>query len=268
MLLTIDVGNTNVVVGLWPGGEDPAREEICASWRFASVRERTPDEWHAVFEPLVLAALGETGHISGVVMSSVVPAITRAIHRWARDRLGFEPLHVSPDLELGIQVRTDAPHETGADRIANCAAAYARFGGPTIVVDAGTATKIEAITADGVFVGGVIAPGPGVTLEALASRAARLYAVELRLPETAIGRNTVSAVQSGVVAGHLALIEGMVSRVRDELGGARHIVLTGGFADIFAPAKSCFTDYVPHLTLIGLRLIWHWNRWRAAAPPS
>jgi type III pantothenate kinase len=131
------------------------------------------------------------------------------------------------------------------------------------VVDVGTATKIEAITADGVFLGGVIAPGPGVTLEALAARAARLYAVELRLPETAIGRNTVAAVQSGVVTGHLALIEGMVERVRAELGGARHVVLTGGFAEIFAGASACFTDYVPTLTLLGLRLIWQWNRHRA-----
>jgi type III pantothenate kinase len=174
---------------------------------------------------------------------------------------------VSSDLSLGIQVRTDAPHETGTDRIANCAAAYARFGGPVIVVDVGTATKIEAVTAGGEFLGGVIAPGPAVTLEALASRAARLYAVELRLPETAIGRNTVAAVQSGVVAGHLALIEGMVSRVRDELGGAQHVVLTGGFAEIFAPAKSCITDYVPDLTLRGLRLIWHWNRNRVPPVP-
>ncbi len=267
MLLTIDIGNTNVVVGLWPGGEDPGQETLCATWRFASVRDRTPDEWHAVLQPLVLGTLGPAERISGVIVSSVVPAITKAIDRWAHDRLGIDPLHVSADLELGIQVRTDAPHETGADRIANCAAAYAKFGGPVIVVDVGTATKIEAITADGMFLGGVIAPGPAVTLEALASRAARLYAVELRLPETAIGRNTVSAVQSGVVAGHLALIEGMVGRVRDELGGARHIVLTGGFADIFAPAQSCFTDYVPHLTLLGLRWIWHWNRGRVPQAP-
>lgn len=267
MLLAFDIGNTNVVVGLWPGGDDPSHEEICATWRFASVRERTPDEWHVVLQPLVLGALGPAGRVTGVIISSVVPAITRAIHRWTLDRLGIEPLMVSSDLSLGIQVRTDAPHETGTDRIANCAAAYARFGGPVIVVDVGTATKIEAVTAGGEFLGGVIAPGPAVTLEALASRAARLYAVELRLPETAIGRNTVAAVQSGVVAGHLALIEGMVSRVRDELGGAQHVVLTGGFAEIFAPAKSCITDYVPDLTLRGLRLIWHWNRNRVLPGP-
>ncbi len=260
MLLAIDIGNTNVVVGLWPGGGDPDTEELCATWRLASTRERTADEWHAVLQPLLANELGDTGRVSAIIVSSVVPVISRAIHQWARTRLGIEPLIVSPDLELGIHVRTDAPYETGADRIANCAAAYARFGGPTIVVDVGTATKIEAITADGVFLGGVIAPGPGVTLEALAARAARLYAVELRLPGTAIGRNTVAAVQSGVMTGHLALIEGMVERVRAELGGARHVVLTGGFAEIFAPAQSCFTDYVPTLTLIGLRLIWQWNR--------
>ena len=166
---------------------------------------------------------------------------------------------VGPALELGITVGTEAPNETGTDRIANCAAAFARFGGPTIVVDLGTATKIEAITEGGDYLGGVIAPGLGLTLDALATRAARLFAVELKRPAETIGRSTVAAVQSGVVEGHLAMIEGLVERTRSELGEARHVVLTGGYSHVFAEARSVFTEFVPTLTLEGLRLIYRRN---------
>ncbi|HEY8446550.1 MAG TPA: type III pantothenate kinase [Thermomicrobiales bacterium] len=266
MLLTIDIGNTTTAFGLWPDGDDPETEHPLSRWRLSSARERTADEWRSLVEPHLAAALAPGEQVRGVVVSSVVPAITDAINRLVESWLGVPPLLITPDLDLGIQVRTDAPRETGADRIVNCAAAYARFGGPTIVVDTGTATKIEAITADGAFIGGVIAPGVAISLDALATRAARLYAVELRLPAHAVGRNTVTALQSGVVAGHLAMIEGMVRRVSEEIGGAKAVVLTGGNAEIFAGASACFTAYEPDLTLRGLRLVWHRNRDRATAP--
>lgn len=256
MLLTIDVGNTNTVVGLAPLGEEP----FLAVWRLASRRDRTSDEWFALLRPLLDVVNGELRRVQGVAISSVVPAITASIQEFALRYLEIDALIASVDLRLGITVKTDAPRETGTDRIVNCAAAYAKFGGPTIIVDLGTATKIEAITEGGEYLGGVIAPGLGLTLEALASRAARLYAVELALPAAAIGANTVAALQSGVVLGHLALIEGMVERVSKELGGAKTVVLTGGHAPVFAHVPSVFTTFVPHLTLYGLRLIYQWNR--------
>jgi type III pantothenate kinase len=255
MLLAIDVGNTNAVFGLYVGDEaDPA-----AIWRLASQRERTDDEWFALLVPLFEASGLRPQEVTGVVLSTVVPAIGSALARASRTRLGLEPVVVGPGLDLGITVRTEVPAETGTDRIANCAAAFARFGGPTIVVDLGTATKIEAITSEGNYLGGVIAPGLGLTLDALATRAARLYAVEMKRPGATIGRNTVSAVQAGVVEGHLAMIEGLVARARAELGGAEQVVLTGGYSHVFAGANSVFTSYLPTLTLEGLRLIYRRN---------
>lgn len=169
-------------------------------------------------------------------------------------------MSVSVELDLGISVRTDAPGEVGADRLVNAAEAFRRFGGPVIVVDMGTATKIEAIDASGDFLGGVIAPGLGVSMESLTSRAARLFAVPLNLPETVIGKNTVHAVQSGVVAGHLAMIEGMVVRVKTELGGADHVVLTGGFSHALRDGSPIFTDFLPDLTIEGLQMLHRRNR--------
>lgn len=255
MLLAIDIGNTNAVFGVFgPDASDPV-----AVWRLTSRRDQTDDEWYAHLRPLLAEADLSLSAFEAVVLSSVVPAAGEALVRTARGRFGVEPLVVGPQLDLGIVVRTEAPHETGTDRIANCAAAFARYGGPTIVVDLGTATKIEAITGDGDFIGGVIAPGLGLALDALATRAARLYAVELKRPPEAIGRNTVAAVQAGVVEGHLAMIEGMVDRVRRSLGNVAHVVLTGGYSGVFAETPSVFTDYVPTLTLDGLRLIYRRN---------
>jgi type III pantothenate kinase len=232
------------VVGLFePGAPEPGR-----IWRFASSSERTADDWSATLGPI----LSET---SGAAVSSVVPRITNSIGEYLWRHLRIDPLLVHAGLDLGIRVRTDAPAETGPDRICNAAAAFDRFGGPVIVVDLGTATKIEAVTVDGDFVGGVIAPGLGVMLDALTSKAARLYSVQLKRTKTAIGRNTVHSVQSGIVEGHLAMIEGMVARVREELGGGDHVILTGGFSAVYNETTSVFTDKLPALTLDGLRLI-------------
>jgi type III pantothenate kinase len=255
MLLVADVGNTNAVFGLFLADDT----EIRAIWRLPSRRDRTADEWFALLSPLVANQGIETRSIGAVALSSVVPSIADHLTRLCRERLGIEPLVVHAGLDLGIAIKTDSPRETGTDRIVNAAADFARFGGPTIVVDLGTATKIEAITAAGDYLGGVIAPGLGLSLDSLASRAARLYTVTLDRPTKAIGRSTTAAVQSGVVEGHLAMIEGMVDRVRTELGGADHVVLTGGYAATFAAVRGPFTDEEPTLTLDGLRMIYRRN---------
>jgi type III pantothenate kinase len=256
MLLLVDIGNTNTGFGVATAeGEDSVE-----SWRMSSARDRTADEWFAMLSPHLERAVEGGRMLTGMIVSSVVPAITNAIVDYGRRFLDLEPLLVGPDLDLGIRIRVDTPAEVGTDRLVNCAYAYLAFGGPTVVVDMGTATKIEAIAASGDYLGGVIAPGLGLTLDALASRAARLYAVELKLPPAAIGRNTVAAVQSGVVTGHLAMVEGMISRVASELGVPRHVVLTGGFSGAIAGQSKVFTDYVPDLTLRGLRFLYLKNR--------
>lgn len=256
MLLLIDVGNTNSVFGL----ATPDCGEITSTLRLSSSRERTADEWFALLDPHLQRNGIDTRRIEGMIVSSVVPAITTSLVDFGRRLLSVEPMVVGIQLDLGISIAVDAPAEVGTDRLVNAAMAYATFGGPSIVVDLGTATKIEAVTEAGTFLGGVIAPGIGLSLDALAGRAARLYAVELRPPQRAIGTNTVAAVQSGVVTGHLAMIEGMVARVAAELGSPRHVVLTGGYSGILAGTSPVFTDYVPDLTMRGLRYLYLRNR--------
>lgn len=256
MLLLADVGNTNTVFGL----ADLASSTIVQTWRIASDRNRTPDEWYALVTPLFTLARIDFNAVSGGCLASVVPAISRALISMFHDRVRVRPLVVSADLDLGITIGTDAPAEVGADRLVNAAYGFHEYGGPLIVVDLGTATKIEAISAEGVFPGGVIAPGLGLSLEALASRAARLYAVELAPPPSAVGRNTVHAVQSGVVIGHAAMIEGMIAHVRSELGGANRVILTGGHASILESLCPSVTDWRPDLTLAGLAYLWQRNR--------
>ncbi len=257
MLLMIDVGNTNTVFGVNSLADESKR--VFTSWRVASSRERMADEWYALVHPLLESRSIDPAAFYGAIISSVVPAITVALRELLDRHFGITPLIVSHKLDLGISIKTDNPEEVGTDRLVNSAVAFAMFGGPVIVVDLGTATKIEAVTAAGDYLGGVIAPGLGLSLDALASRAARLYAVELRLPQAAIGRNTVNAVQSGVVTGHAAMIEGMVNRVQIELGGANNVILTGGYSSALIRATSVVTDYIPDLTLQGLRYLFDRN---------
>jgi type III pantothenate kinase len=257
MLLAIDAGNTNVVFGLF-GSQTDAPLTI---WRMASRRDRTADEWFSLLVPLLASRSETPASLTGAIVSSVVPSISDSLVQAMETRFDVTPLVVSVDLDLGIVVGTDLPRETGTDRIVNCTEAFARFGGPTIVVDLGTATKIEAITESGVFQGGTIAPGLGLSLDALATRAARLYAVQLKRTSSVIGSNTITAVQAGIVEGHLAMIEGIVARMTSRLGEVRHIVLTGGYASVFAEvvSDSVFTDFEPDLTLAGLRRIYQRN---------
>jgi type III pantothenate kinase len=251
MLLAIDVGNTSTVMGLFGLSDEAPR----ASWRISSNRERSSDEWFVLTNQLIAAAGLASDPLSRAIVSSVVPAITQTIVAMT-NRLGIaHPLVMSSDLNLGISIGVEVPREVGTDRLVNGAAAFQIVGGPLVVVDLGTATKIDAVSASGEFLGGAIAPGIGLSLEALATRAARLYSVELKAPNEAIGKNTTSAVQSGVVLGHIMMIQGMVERVSAELGGIRDVLLTGGYSHLVADHFKLIATWEPDLTLRGLRMI-------------
>jgi type III pantothenate kinase len=257
VFLAIDVGNTNVHIGLAPDIEAPWER----TFRFSSSRDRTADEWHALldvhFETL-------TCDHCQVVMCSVVPAITRSLTEFLEERFGKPPLIVTVQLALGIEVATDQPNETGTDRLTNAVAVDALYGRPAIVVDFGTATKVDALDRDGRFLGGSIATGLALSMDALASRAARLYAVPIEIPSNAIGRNTTTAIQAGVVLGHLKMVEGLVEMARQEMGGCDTVVLTGGNGRLFAARQPSLGPYEPNLTLDGLRVIA--SRQQDAAP--
>ncbi len=248
MFLAIDVGNTNVHIGLAAGLTGPWER----TFRFSSERDRTADEWHALLD--VHFELVECSDCR-IAMCSVVPAISRSLTQFLEDRFGEPPLLVSSQLDLGIEVATDQPQETGADRITNAVAVDALYGRPAIVVDFGTATKVDALDRDGRFLGGAIASGLTLSMDALASRAARLYAVPIELPRGAIGSDTTTAIQAGVVLGHLKMVEGLVDMTRQELGGCEIVVTTGGNGRLFADRAPALGPYEANLTLEGLRVI-------------
>ena len=251
MLLAIDVGNTNTVVGLY----DLAADRRLASWRVATRADRMPDEWYALLAPLFAAEGREPAAVHAVILSSGVPSVTVWLGQMARTRLGLEPVLVTVGLDLGFRVLTDNPREVGADRLANTAAAFARYGGPAIVVDFGTATNFDVVSADGDFLGGAIAPGLAISAEALTGRAAQLFTVALTMPDKVIGTNTVTNLQAGLLLGYLGLLEGMIVRIREELGADAPVIVTGGQGELFVGASPLITHYDPDLTLDGLNVI-------------
>lgn len=260
MLLAIDVGNTHTVLGRY----SPNGEELYGPWRVRSERDRTGDEWSALLHGLFGAVnrTPDSYDIDGCVISSVVPPITAALRTMSRDLFGRDPLVVGPDLDLGIRVAVDNPQGVGTDRLVNAAAAYAQYGGPCIVVDLGTATTFDVVDRSGAFIGGAILPGPKTMAAALVRGTAQLPPVDLVPPPAAIGRNTVHALQSGLVLGYAALIEGLVARLRAELGGdpaTIPVIATGGLASTLAAATAVFTEINPDLTLTGLQLIYARN---------
>lgn len=252
MLLAVEVGNSNTLFGLYRTGEDG----LLASWRLSTERERMPDEWFGLLASLFGAEKLRLGDVDGVIVSSVVPSVTGWLSAMSRERLGVEPVIVSAALDLGLRLLVEEPSQVGADRLADAVAAFARYGGPAIVIDLGTATTFDVISAEGDYLGGAIAAGVATSLKALSVNAAQLFAVELRLPERAIGKSTLEHLRSGIVLGHLAMLEGMVGRIRDELGVAATTILTGGVAPLFAGASPLLEHHDPELTLAGLRLIY------------
>ncbi len=253
LLLVLDVGNTNTVVGLFFG------DTLETHWRLTTQSNRTADEIGMWLRQLIASEHVGPDRLMGVAVSSVVPPMDPRISEGIRRFLDVEPFFVVPGIKTGMPLRVEAPLELGADRLCDAVAAYASYGGPCVVIDFGTAVTWEVVSADGEYLGGVIAPGPGVTADALASRTAKLPQVALAQPPRVIGKGTVDSIQAGLFYGYLGLVEGVTRRVVAELGGAT-VVATGGFADVIAAHTEIIQHVEPYLTLDGLRLLWHKNR--------
>ncbi len=262
MLFAIDVGNTNIVLGVFDG------ERLTQSWRLATMRERTADEMGILVTRLFeRAGIGVTS-IDGIILSSVVPPLTRPMEEMAQRYFGRAPMTVDPATNSGMPVRYQPPADVGADRIVNGVAAYEAYGRaarvPVIVVDFGTATTFDAISAEGEYLGGVICPGIGISADALFQRAARLPRVDVRKPPAVVGQTTVTSMQSGLYFGYASMVDGIVARMRREIAaGDRAIcVATGGMADVLADDMASIQHVSSDLTLQGLRLIWERNAGR------
>jgi type III pantothenate kinase len=250
MLLVIEVGNTNTGVGVYDG------RRLLVSWRLTSRREQTADEY-GVFIQTLLATRGiGAQQITGVAISNVVPTVQQTLEWMCEAYFGQHPFTVQPGINVSIPLRVDHPTEVGADRVCNVVAGMALYGTPLIVVDFGTATNFDVVNARGEFVGGAIAPGLLVATEALISKAARLYRVELVRPKEAIGRNTVTNIQSGVVYGYAGLVDGLVDRMRRELEGDVKVIATGGLAEQMREIAQSIQQVNTNLRLEGLRMIW------------
>ncbi|MDQ3657600.1 MAG: type III pantothenate kinase [Chloroflexota bacterium] len=256
MLIVVDVGNTNTVFGVFTAGSP----RIVATARMSTRRDRMPDEWYAILAPILAREDITSDQVTDMVISSVVPSVTRWLTVMGQERLGIEPIIVSVDLDLGIGIDYPQPLEIGADRLVNSLAAYTKYGGPLISIDFGTAINFDVVDRTGNYIGGALAPGLIVALEAMTSRAARLFTVDLVTPERAIARSTTEAIQSGIMLGYLSLIEGMIVRMKAELDGEPTVIVTGGYGEIFADASSMIDAFEPDLTIEGLRLIHQLNQ--------
>lgn len=256
MLLAIDVGNTNIVLGVFEG------DRLVESWRLATLRERTSDEigiWVLqLFEHRAISA----SQVTGIVMGSVVPPLTGTFMAMAERYFGVTPMNVENGIDTGMPILYKHPSEVGADRILNSVAGYQLYGrgGPMVVVDFGTATTFDAISAKGEYLGGVICPGMQISADALFQRAARLPRVDIRKPCDVIGKTTVGAIESGLYYGYTGLVDGLVRRMKAELGPDTACIATGGLAGVIAPEVGAIEHVDPDLTLQGLRMVWERNR--------
>ena len=257
MLLAIDVGNTNIAIGVFTGGD------LTVSWRLASAPERTSDELWVIVSRLLAERRVDTGQITGVILSSVVPTVTESVAKMVAQGFGQQVLHVDSN-NTGLSILYEHPEEVGADRLVNSVAAralYGESGHPVLVVDFGTATTFDVISPAGEYLGGIICPGVEISADALFERAARLPRVDIQRPAALIGRTTVGAMQSGLFYGYVAMIEGIIERLNSSLSEAQPSisVATGGLAEKMAPEVR-FIDHVNlNLTLVGLKLIWERN---------
>ncbi len=254
MLLTIDVGNTNTVLGVFRG------PQLIANWRLTTAREQTVDEYGVLTRNLFTLAGLDRNDITGVIISSVVPPVNWTLGEMSRVYFGKKALFVEMGVKTGMAVLVDNPSEVGADRIVNGVAAFQLYGGPCIVVDFGTAITFDAISTKGEYLGGVIAPGLGIASEALFARAAKLPRVEIKDPGNIIGTNTVTNMQAGLYYGAVDMVDGMLERMKKELGENAKVVATGGQAQLVAKGSKYIEHTDEFLTLTGLRLIWEKNQ--------
>lgn len=254
MLLAIDIGNTNIVCGLFEG------EALKGHWRIATDSSKTSDEYGLLLSELLHAAGIAPGQVTGIILSSVVPSLTPIFEDLSETQFFRLPVLVTPDMPTGLTLQYRNPQEIGSDRLVNAAGAYARYRTHLIIVDFGTATTFCAVTGAGAYLGGAIAPGLGIAAEALASRTAKLPKVELIRPKTAIGIDTVSSIQSGLVFGYAGLVDEMVRRIERELGHQAKVLATGGFAPLVAPESRTIQEVRPFLTLEGLEWLYRKSR--------
>lgn len=271
MLLALDVGNTNTVLGLYrleesapaasaPGAEAQSPNELVAHWRVTTHRTQTVDEYGVFFVNLFQMHGLAPSQVTHIIISSVVPPVESTLRQVCESYFHLEPMFVEPGIKTGMPMLIDNPTELGADRLADCIAAYERYGGPCIVVDFGTATKFEVISAKGEYLGGAIAPGLGLSADALFSRAARLSRVDIKRPAKVIGTNTVTHLQSGLYYGYIGLVDGILERIFAELGTQPKVVATGGLARMIAADSRFISEIDEMLTLDGLRILFERNR--------
>jgi len=260
MLLVLDVGNTETEIGLFPMQEDGTAEpELVAQWRIATSHHHTADEYGVLLRQLFAMRGLEMDAVHGIIVSSVVPPMERLLRQMAERYFGLKALLIEPGIKTGLPVHYDNPTEVGADRIVNAVAAYEKYKAACVVVDFGTATTFDAVSAKGEYLGGVIAPGIGISAEALFERAARLPRVEIKRPPHVIGSNTVHSLQSGLFYGYVGLVDGVLERLMREMGSAQ-VIATGGIAPLIATGSRFVSEIDETLTLTGLRIIWGRNR--------
>ncbi len=254
MFLAIDIGNTNITLGLYEG------DTLGPRWRLSTVHERMPDEYGLQLIGLFKHAGIKPDDVTAIALASVVPPLTGTWVELCKTYLNREPLVVDAKVKTGVKILIDEPSQVGADRIVDVAAAHKLYGGPACIVDFGTATTFDAVSSDGDYLGGAIAPGIGIAADALFRRAAKLPRVDLVRPPSAIGKNTVHAMQSGLLFGYVGLVEGMVARFRAELGPTMKVIGTGGLAELLAKETAVIQIIAPWLTLDGLRMIYEMNK--------
>ncbi|HUG56295.1 MAG TPA: type III pantothenate kinase [Candidatus Limnocylindrales bacterium] len=253
ILLAVDVGNTNVVLGAYKG------TQLVATWRTYTDHTKTEDELGIMLDALLGREELAIEDVDAFVLGSVVPPLTLAFSGLADRHLDGKILVIGPGVKTGVRLRVDNPSEVGADRIANTLAAHRRYGGPAVVVDFGTSTNMDVVSEEGDFLGGAFAPGLEISAESLFSRASRLFRVSLTPPKEAIGKNTADCLRSGIVFGYVGLVEGLLDRILAELGGSPTVLATGGLAPTIAPLTSKISRVDEDLTLEGLRMLWELN---------